>query len=283
MGDWLLDDELSVRLIAFAGALIVVSVCECLRPRRAAARGSRWRHNIALSAVDAGVARLVLPIGLTGFAIWLETHGIGLLPAATESHLARFIVSFAALDLVVYLQHRLFHALPTLWRFHQVHHSDAAVDVTTGIRFHPVEILLSLALKAAVIAALGAPPLAVLAFEIVLNAGSLISHANLHLPAVADTLLRTIVVTPDMHRIHHSTRGEEQASNFGFNLSWWDRLFRTYRPQPRIDHRVMPLGVADLEPPASFSELLALPWRDAKARAARWRALHNPTLRPPRS
>lgn len=265
MAERLLVDEPFVRLAAFAVVLILVSVCEFLRPRRPAARGSRWRNNLMLSVVDAAVVRLVLPFGLTGFAIWLERRGVGVLPAATDSHLARFIVSSAALDLVVYLQHRLFHAVPVLWRFHQVHHSDADVDATTGIRFHPVEILSSLVLKAAVIAILGAPPLAVLVFEIVLNAGSLISHANLNLPVAMDKVLRAIVVTPDMHRVHHSIGPEEQSSNFGFNLSWWDRLFRTYRPQPQIDHRVMPLGIAGLEPPASLPELLTLPWRDAAA------------------
>jgi sterol desaturase/sphingolipid hydroxylase (fatty acid hydroxylase superfamily) len=268
MAERLLDDEPLVRVIAFSVVLILVSMGEFLRPRRAPTSGSRWRNNIILSAIDAAIVRVILPFGLTGFAVWLQTRGIGVLPAVTDSTLARFLVSCATLDLVVYLQHRLFHAVPALWRFHQVHHSDPDVDATTGVRFHPVEILLSLVLKAAVIAALGAPPLAVLAFEIVLNVGSLLSHANLALPARVDTLLRTLLVTPDMHRIHHSKRSEEQTANFGFNLSWWDRLFSTYRGQPHIDHHVMPLGVAGLEPPRSLLQLLILPWRSANAREA---------------
>ena len=162
MAERLLDHEPLVRVIAFSVVLILVSMGEFLRPRRAPTSGSRWRNNIILSAIDAAIVRVILPFGLTGFAVWLQTRGIGVLPAVTDSTLARFLVSCATLDLVVYLQHRLFHAVPALWRFHQVHHSDPDVDATTGVRFHPVEILLSLVLKAAVIAALGAPPLAVL-------------------------------------------------------------------------------------------------------------------------
>jgi sterol desaturase/sphingolipid hydroxylase (fatty acid hydroxylase superfamily) len=262
VAEWLLEKEPFVRVFAFAVVLVVAIGSELLLPRRSPSnpRGPRWRGNLALSILDTVLVRVLLPFGLTGAALWCERRDIGIFSAIGLPPFIRFLMSFAVLDLIVYLQHRVSHAVPVLWRFHQVHHSDEDVDATTGVRFHPIEILLSLVLKTSVMAIIGAPPLAVLLFEVVLNAGSVATHTNVDLPRPLDALLRLMVVTPDMHRVHHSVRREEQSANFGFNFSWWDRLFRTYRAQPAVDHATMPLGVTGIEPPASITELLLLPW-----------------------
>jgi sterol desaturase/sphingolipid hydroxylase (fatty acid hydroxylase superfamily) len=179
------------------------------------------------------------------FALWAEREGWGVLRAADGAPWLEAAVAIAALDLVVYLQHRLFHAVPFLWRMHRAHHADLHFDVTTGVRFHPFEIALSTLLKGAAILALGATPVAVLIFEIILNAGSLFSHANGRLPPRVDAVARRVFVTPDMHRVHHSTMVSEQNTNFGFNVSWWDRMFGTYRAAPSHPHESMPIGVSD--------------------------------------
>ena len=179
------------------------------------------------------------------FALWAEQRGWGGLRAVNAPAWIEATVAVVVLDLVVYFQHRLLHAVPWLWRMHRIHHADLHFDVTTGVRFHPFEIALSTLIKGAAILALGASPVAVLVFEIILNAGSLFSHANGALPTRVDALLRRIVVTPDMHRVHHSIVIAEQNTNFGFNVSWWDRLFRTYRPAPEQSHESMPIGLVE--------------------------------------
>ena len=163
--------------------------------------------------------------------------------------LAQVVIAVVVLDLVIYLQHVLFHAIPVLWRLHRMHHADLEFDVTTGVRFHPVEIIISMVIKIGVVAALGAPALGVLAFEVLLNATSMFSHSNVRLPQPIDRVLRWIVVTPDMHRVHHSIERRETDSNFGFNLPWWDRLFGTYRPQPEAGHEGMTLGIPQFRDP----------------------------------
>jgi sterol desaturase/sphingolipid hydroxylase (fatty acid hydroxylase superfamily) len=172
-----------------------------------------------------------------------ESRGWGLFHLLDTPLWLSLVVSVAALDFAIYLQHRLFHAVPLLWRLHRMHHADLEIDVTTGARFHPIEILLSMIIKLGVVIALGAPAAAVLMFEVLLNATSMFNHGNVRLPLAADRLLRWVVVTPDMHRVHHSILPRETNSNFGFNLPWWDRLLGTYRPQPEAGHDGMTIGL----------------------------------------
>lgn len=175
------------------------------------------------------------------------------------------VISVVAMDFIIYLQHIMMHAVPVLWRVHRVHHADLDYDLTTGIRFHPIEIILSMLIKAAVILLLGPPVLAVVVFEVLLNAAAMFNHSNIQLPSGLDRVLRWVLVTPDMHRVHHSTKEDEANSNFGFNLSWWDRLFGTYRDQPRSDHQSMVIGISGYRDPRQVERLpgmLALPWSE---------------------
>jgi sterol desaturase/sphingolipid hydroxylase (fatty acid hydroxylase superfamily) len=242
---WLTDHELAVRFFCFAGVFAAVASLEVLRPRREIPlpRLVRWPSNLALVAVDTLVLRVVFPILAVGLAQHAAERGWGLLNAVGLSFPAAFVLSLLALDLVIYLQHVLFHAVPALWRLHAVHHADTGFDVTTALRFHPLEILLSMVVKLAAVAALGPPAVAVLAFEVVLNATAMFNHGNLRLPASLDRGLRWFLVTPDMHRVHHSMVPAETNSNFGFNVPWWDRLFGTYRAQPAAGHDRMTIGL----------------------------------------
>lgn len=255
-----------LRFGAFLAVFAVMALWEAAAPRRprALARRERWPHNLALLAVDAAVVRIVAPGAAIGVAIAAEAGGWGLLNALPVPGWAAVLVAVAFLDLVVYLQHVAFHALPALWRLHRVHHADLDVDVTTGTRFHPIEILVSTALKCLAVAAIGAPATAVLAFEILLNATSVFNHANVRIPGGVDRWLRWLVVTPDMHRLHHSIRYNESSSNFGFSAPWWDRLFGTYRAQPAAGHEAMQLGVDAFRAAADsrIDRLLLQPWRD---------------------
>jgi len=237
--------EPALRLGAFASVLIVLALWEVFAPRRQPAfpRAARWPSNLALLAVDVIAVRVLVPGAAIAVALAGETAGWGLLNAFDVAIWIAIPVAMVFLDLVLYFQHVMFHAVPTLWRLHRVHHSDLDIDVTTGTRFHPVEILLSTAIKCAAVAAIGAPALAVLAFEVLLNATSMFNHANVNIPAGWDRALRWFVVTPDMHRIHHSVEYNESASNFGFNLPWWDYLLATYRASPRLAHEAMTVGV----------------------------------------
>jgi sterol desaturase/sphingolipid hydroxylase (fatty acid hydroxylase superfamily) len=273
MGETLATVEPVLRLGVFLGVFVLVALWEVLAPKRASrfTRAQRWPHNLGLIAVNAGIVRLVAPGAAIAVALAGEAHGWGLLNALPLPAWATFLVALVLLDLAVYFQHVLFHAVPALWRLHRVHHADADYDVTTGLRFHPVEILLSLGIKCAVIAALGAPVLAVLVFEVLLNAASMFNHANARLPLVVDRWLRWFVVTPDMHRVHHSVVSDEMNSNFGFNLPWWDRLFGTYRGQPAAGHEGMRIGVNGLHDPAEvrLSGLLTQPLREVSPAIAR--------------
>jgi sterol desaturase/sphingolipid hydroxylase (fatty acid hydroxylase superfamily) len=238
--------EPALRLGAFLGVFAAVALWEALAPRRARRfpRAQRWPHNLGLVALNAALLRLAAPGAAIAMALLAGERGWGLLNAVALPSWAEVALALLALDLAIYLQHRLFHAVAPLWRLHRVHHADADFDLTTGLRFHPIEIGLSLAIKCAAIAALGAPAPAVLVFEIVLNAAAVFNHANAGLPASVERWLRWLVVTPDMHRVHHSALRAETDSNFGFNLPWWDRLFGTYRAQPRAGHTAMRIGVA---------------------------------------
>ncbi len=246
MTEWMVDHEVLTRAAAFAAAFVALAVFEWLKPRRALSvpRYVRWINNLALTAINSATLRALFPAAAVGIAVFAERQGLGLLHFYDLPPVAAVAVSVLLLDLAVYLQHVLFHAVPALWRLHRVHHADLDFDVTTGFRFHPVEIVLSMLIKFAVIAALGAPPLAVLIFELLLSTTSLFNHTNLALPRALDRALRLMLVTPDMHRVHHSISPNETNSNFGFNLPWWDRLFGTYRGEPAAGHEEMTLGVA---------------------------------------
>jgi sterol desaturase/sphingolipid hydroxylase (fatty acid hydroxylase superfamily) len=241
----LLAEEGRIRLTVFLTVLAAMALWELAAPRRRLdiPRVIRWSNNIALVVLDTVIVRLMFPVLAVGAAAWAERQGFGLLPLVGVTGPIGVIGGFLILDLAIWTQHRLFHAVPALWRLHRMHHADLDFDVTTGLRFHPVEILLSMAIKVAVVVALGAPPAAVLIFEVVLSATALFNHANVRLPVRLERMLRLAVVTPDMHRVHHSAIPEETNTNFGFNLPWWDRLFGTYRAQPRDGHTGMRIGL----------------------------------------
>jgi sterol desaturase/sphingolipid hydroxylase (fatty acid hydroxylase superfamily) len=241
-----LSYEPTIRLGAFVVVFVLLAAGEALIPRRnrAVTRRWRWPTNITLVVLNTVLVRTALPVTAVGMAVIAEQRGWGLLQAVgpLPTFLAVTVAVFL-LDLAIYLQHVLFHAVPVLWRVHRMHHADIDVDVTTGSRFHPGEILLSMLLKCASISALGASSLAVLVFEVLLNIGSMFDHANLRLPLGADRVLRLFVVTPDMHRVHHSAVPVETNTNFGFTFPWWDYLCGTYRAQPAAGHEAMTVGL----------------------------------------
>lgn len=242
--DWLLLNEPALRLGVFLGLFAALAWLEWRYPRRpAGVRRHRWWTNLALLAIDGLVLRLFFPLLAVGAAAWAQAADVGLFNVWTVPWALAVVLCLLALDLAIWAQHLLMHRVPVLWRLHRMHHCDLAFDVTTGMRFHPLEIVLSMGLKMALVVVLGAPVAAVVAFEVLLNATSLFNHANLHLPAGADRVLRWLVVTPDMHRVHHSVHRPETDSNYGFNLPWWDRLFGTYRAQPRDGHEGMCIGL----------------------------------------
>ena len=245
MDTFVLDNEAAVRLGSFAGALAAMVLWELLAPKRALreSKAVRWSANLGIVAINTVLIRFLAPAGAVGLALVAEARGWGLLNNIAAPDVLAFVGALVALDLAIYLQHVLFHAVPALWRLHRMHHSDLDFDTTTGFRFHPIEIALSMGIKMGVVAALGPPPVAVVAFEVVLNATSLFNHGNVRLPGTLDRALRWVVVTPDMHRVHHSHIPSETNSNFGFNLPWWDRLFGTYRDQPRDGHQGMTIGL----------------------------------------
>ena len=245
MSDFILAHEPAVRLSGFLGALIVMAIWEVAAPRRVRVipRWVRWPSNLGLVALNTMVLRLIIPIAAVGIAVLDQQRGSGLLNNVVLPGWGRIAIAILVLDLAIYLQHVMFHAVPVLWRLHRMHHADLDFDVTTGARFHPIEILLSMGLKLTVVAALGAPPIAVLVFEIVLNATAMFNHGNVGLPEWLDRILRWTVVTPDMHRVHHSVIPSETNSNFGFNLPWWDRMLGTYRAHPAAGHERMTVGL----------------------------------------
>jgi sterol desaturase/sphingolipid hydroxylase (fatty acid hydroxylase superfamily) len=267
-----LAQEPVIRLGAFLGVFVLMALWEAAAPRRRRAfdRGARWPHNLALLALDAALLRIVAPGLAVAVALAGEAAGWGLIPQLGLPGWAGILLAVVLLDLAVYFQHVVFHAVPALWRLHRVHHSDVDFDVTTATRFHPVEMLLSMGIKVAAVAALGAPAVAVLAFEVLLNAAAVFNHANARLPDGLDRWMRRLVVTPDMHRVHHSIVRAERNSNFGFNVPWWDRLFGTYRAQPAGGHEAMTLGDPGFRTRADLrlDRLLAQPLRGAPASGA---------------
>ena len=217
--------------------------------------------------VDTLLARVVAPAGAVGFALLAEERKWGLLYHIAWPAWIEFVVALVLLDLAIYLQHRIFHYVPVLWRLHRMHHADLDVDVTTGARFHPIEILLSLGIKFVVVVSLGSPALSVLLFEVLLNATSMFNHSNVRVSPFVERVLRWLVVTPDMHRVHHSIVRRETDSNFGFNFPWWDKLFGTYRPQPEAGHEAMILGIEQFREPKELrlDRMLTQPVRDDKS------------------
>jgi sterol desaturase/sphingolipid hydroxylase (fatty acid hydroxylase superfamily) len=261
------DGEALLRLSIFVGVLAVLAVAERLWPRRTLAFGRtrRWFTNLGLSVFNTAMLRvsfLLVPALSVLAAFYVEGRGVGVLPALGVSGWFAVFAAFLVLDLAIYAQHVAFHLVPPFWRLHRAHHADPDFDVTTAVRFHPLEILISQAWKIAVVLALGAPVIAVVAFEIALNATSMFSHANLRLPLAVDSAVRAIFVTPDMHRIHHSIHMAETNSNFGFNLSIWDRLFGTYRAEPADGHLDMAIGLQSYrnDDPTRFAWLLRFPF-----------------------
>ena len=262
-----MPNEPVIRLIFFFAVLGIVAPWEALAPRRRRElrRWARWPSNLAVVAVDAALVRLLFPVTAVAFAALGEERSWGLLNSLDLPRWLAFVLAVLGLDLAIYLQHVLFHAVPTLWRLHRMHHADLDIDVTTGGRFHPIEILISMAIKLATIAALGVPAVAVLVFEVLLNATSIFNHGNVRMPDRLDAVLRWFVVTPDMHRVHHSVVPKETNSNFGFNLPWWDHLFGTYRAQPAAGHEAMTIGIGQFRAPREqlLDRMLTQPFREA--------------------
>lgn len=257
--------ETAIRLGVFFGLFALVALWEWARPRRlrAVPRTDRWLTNWAVSVLDAALVRLVFGAAAVGAALDAEARGIGLLHGADWPLWAAALAAFVIFDFAIWLQHVASHKIGLLWRLHQVHHSDRDMDVTTAIRFHPLEIALSMALKIGLVYALGAPAIAVLIFEVVLNGAAMFNHGNMRLPPRLDQALRWLIVTPDMHRVHHSVIRAEHDSNYGFNLSIWDRLFRTYTAAPQGGHEGMTVGLSEHQgiAPTRLGWTLALPFR----------------------
>jgi len=260
-----MSDEAAIRLGFFLGVLALMGVWEWLAPRRplSTSKSRRWRANLGIVLLDTAAVRLLVPTTAVGMALLAQQRGWGLLNQFELPDWLAFLIGVLALDCVIYLQHVMFHAVPALWRLHMMHHSDLDFDVTTGVRFHPIEIVLSMGIKLAAIVVLGPPALAVLAFEVTLNAVTMFNHGNVQLPARLDRLLRLVVVTPEMHRVHHSSLVHETNSNFGFSFPWWDRLFGTYRAQPKLGHIGMTIGLDQFRDPdqLKLGGLLLQPFR----------------------
>jgi sterol desaturase/sphingolipid hydroxylase (fatty acid hydroxylase superfamily) len=251
-------NELLIRLGSFFGILVIMFLWELIAPRRplTTSKITRWFSNLSLVLIDSIAVRLVFPTALAGVALLTQRQGWGLSNQFELSYWLKIIFSVLILDLAIYLQHVMFHSAPLFWRLHMVHHSDMDIDVTTGVRFHPIEIILSMGIKMIVVILIGAPPVSVLIFEIILNGTSMFNHGNVRYPQQIDSFLRLLVVTPEMHRVHHSTIRWETNSNLGFNFPWWDRLFGTYRDQPTKGHLEMTIGLDQYKEP----QKLTLPW-----------------------
>lgn len=245
MGDFLLNHEPTIRLITFLTVLISMMVWEVATPRRRQEipKVLRWTNNLSLVVIDTAILRLAFPVLAVGLAGIAKINGWGLFNMIDLPLWVAVILAIMLLDLATYVQHIVFHAVPGLWRLHRMHHADLEFDATTGLRFHPAEIVLSMTVKLALVLAIGAPAVAVLAFEVILNAASIFNHSNIALSPAVDRVVRLFLVTPDMHRVHHSIEPRETNANFGFSVPWWDRLFGTYLAQPAKGHLEMKIGI----------------------------------------
>ncbi len=249
-------NEVSVRLTAFFGIFVAVAIWEFLSPRRqfTTSKTVRWFSNISITVLGTAVVRGIFPVLAASFAA--SQASVGILNQISLPYPIKILIAVLTFDLIIYFQHVMFHAVPVFWRLHMMHHADLDVDVTTGLRFHPIEVMLSMGIKIATVVIIGPPVLAVILFEVLLNGTSMFNHGNIHMPSGVDRLLRLIVVTPDMHRVHHSVVIRETNSNFGFNFPWWDRLFGTYRAQPAAGHEEMTIGLSQFRD----QKRLTLPW-----------------------
>ncbi len=245
VNEFIMSNEPVIRLSFFLGIFAVMAIWEFIAPRRVltVSKVMRWSNNLGLVFLNSFILRLLFPAAAVGMAAFASEQGWGLLNYYDVPPVVAIIASVVAMDFIIYLQHVLVHAVPVLWRLHRVHHADLDYDVTTGSRFHPVEIILSMFIKFAIITVLGPPVVAVVIFEVILNATAMFNHSNVRLNLTIDKWLRLLLVTPDMHRVHHSVEADETNSNFGFSLPWWDRLFGTYRDQPRGGHENMNIGI----------------------------------------
>jgi sterol desaturase/sphingolipid hydroxylase (fatty acid hydroxylase superfamily) len=252
--------EAAIRLGFFLGIFALMALWELLAPCRAlsVSKRRRWANNIGLVVLNTVVLRLLFPAAAVGLAAFAADRGWGLLNHFAVPFRLAVPAAVIAMDIVIWLQHVMVHAVPALWRLHRVHHADLDYDLTTGARFHPIEIILSMLIRLATIMVLGPPVVAVMLFEVILNGMALFNPGNVRLPAALDRVLRWLVVTPDMHRVHHSVEDDEANSNFGFNLSWWDRLFGTYRDQPRGGHQGMTIGIHGYRDPRQVDSLLGM-------------------------
>ncbi len=262
---WIINNEIAFRLTFFFGVFALVAIWEVRSPRRSlsVSKTIRWINNLGLVALNSLFLRLLFPAAAVGVALAADENNWGLLNVYELPFALSVLLTIVAMDCVIYLQHVMVHAIPLLWRLHRVHHADLDYDVTTGSRFHPIEIILSMLIKFVTIVLLGAPAVAVILFEIILNATAMFNHGNLKLPEKIDSMLRLLLVTPDMHRVHHSVEDDETNSNFGFSLSWWDRLFGTYRDQPRAGHEAMVIGIhkfRDAKQVTQLPGMLTLPF-----------------------
>ena len=261
--------EPTIRLTAFLAIFATMAVFELVSPRLerdevvGALKSKRWFTNLSMVVISSVCLRVVFPLAAVGTAIWAQTNGYGLFPWLGVNPVVAGILAFIILDFAVWLEHVVSHKFPILWRIHRMHHADTGFDVTTALRFHPLEIVLSMVWKAAIIVALGAPAEAVLIFEIVLNGTAMFNHSNVKLPLGLDRVLRLVLVTPDMHRVHHSTIEAETNSNYGFNFPFWDRIFKTYTDQPRKGHIDMDIGLDEYRDtkPTQLVWALLLPFR----------------------
>lgn len=278
-----------IRLAVFVGIFLAMALLELGWPKRTlvASKGRRWLTNLGISVTASIVLRLMaalaVPVAAIAAAFYAQENGIGLLNTVDWPEWVKIVVALAALDLAIWAQHLASHKIPILWRFHKVHHADRDIDVTTAVRFHPVEIALSMIWKIVVVVPLGASPLAVFLFEVILNGCAMFNHANIALPNWLDRILRLVIVTPDMHRVHHSVLRREHDSNYGFNLSVWDRAFRTYTAQPEGGHQRMRIGLTPYqsEDPTHLGWSLLLPFRRSGARSAAHEEAKNPEAKRP--
>ena len=260
----MIESEQVIRLSCFATVMMAMALLEMLIPRRVLllSRWKRWTSNLSITLINTLAVRIIFPTAAVGVALYAQVNSLGILNVTSLPMWASVIISIIFLDFVIYLQHVMFHALPLFWRIHRMHHVDLDFDVTTGIRFHPLEIVMSLFIKFAAIILMGTPAVSVIIFEVLLNATSLFNHGNIKLPGLLDRVLRWLMVTPDMHRVHHSDIPNETNSNFGFNLSVWDRLMGTYREQPKLGQTGMHIGIQSIRDEkdcVSLTGMLALP------------------------
>ena len=261
----LIENETQIRLVAFISVFAVMAIWELIAPYRRLryTKLQRWPHQLLLIIINSVILKLVFPIAAVGIALWAAGEGVGLMNVFSLDPWISIPVSIALLDLAIYAQHRVAHRWVWFWRIHRTHHIDTDFDLTTGLRFHPIEMVISMLYKMFVIVFLGAPAIGVILFEIILSGSSLFNHSNINLPKSIEPITRRLIVTPEMHRIHHSTLADEHNSNYGFFLSCWDRLFHSYTFQASNDDQTMPIGLEMMREPEDrrIDRIIMIPFR----------------------